>query len=168
MTKQATYAGAGTREGPTADPDCAALLRHLSTALGMHRHCPLRACKRRGACAGHDVLCYRENQEALQPIAASLVARVYEREIDAGRDPEIAPAHAGDQVRRMAYEAAEIPRILAGAYGGDADLTPYQLWMKYWIAPTLAARAARTRAARASQQGGEAKGGEGNGTAGWA
>ena len=87
-----------------------------------------------------------------QPIAASLVARVYEREIAAGRDPEIAPAHAGDQVRRMAYEAAEIPRILAGAYGGDADLTPYQLWMKYWIAPN-ARRPRRADAMSAARSG---------------
>jgi hypothetical protein len=135
--------------GRAMSPGWAAFLRRLSTALQFHRNCPRRACRRAGACAAADVLCYRETEADMQPIAASLFARRWELLVAEGRDPGLGPTWSDDQRRRIAYEAAEIPRILAGEYGGDDDLTPYQLWMKKWIVPMsreIAAVAAATAA----------------------
>lgn len=92
----------------------AAFLRRLCTALQLDRNCPRRACRRAGACASADVLCYRELEADMQPIAASLYARRWELLVALGRDPGFGPTWTDDQRRRIAYEAVEIARILPG------------------------------------------------------
>ena len=126
--------------GRPVSPPVARFLRPLLTELGMHLDCPRRACRRARACAADDVICYRVNHDDLQPIACSFLARTWQMRAELGRAPPL----GDDQRRRIAYEAAEIASIPAG---DDDALTPYQLWLKYWV-PSFDEAAAKAAAAR--------------------
>ena len=64
---------------------------------------------------------------------------------------DVAPVYIDGWIRLLAQEAAEIPRIIAGEYGGNDALTPYQLWLKYWASRDEAAQRGRPRAIAGSE-----------------
>jgi hypothetical protein len=47
------------------------------------------------------------------------------------RGKQAAPAYRAGWLRLLDWEEKDIRRIVAGEYGGDDALSPYQLWLKY-------------------------------------
>jgi hypothetical protein len=112
------------------DPGIASFLRKITTFFKLHLSCRFKVCRRAGACATRHVVCYQALEEDLKPIVRSIRARAWRRATERGEKPDVSPASQGDRIRLLAWEDQEIAAIASGAYGGEGDLTPYQLWLR--------------------------------------
>lgn len=117
---------------PPMEREWVPFLQHMCTTFGLHRNCPYKACRRANACATRHVVCFQSMEEEMQPIVRSILARRWRDSDDPDFVQRVAPVYIAGWTRLLAQEKEEIPRILAGEYGGDDALTPYQLWLKYW------------------------------------
>ena len=109
-----TSGGSGAKPVPPLEPDIASFLRRVCTMFELHRRCPYKVCRRANACATRHVVCYQSMEAEMQPIAQSIIARIWRRSLDAGEERDVAPAYRDGFLRRLAREEEEIPRIRSG------------------------------------------------------
>jgi hypothetical protein len=111
------------------DPDIAGFCRAVTTFFGLHRSCPFGVCRRAGACATRNAVCYQMLEEEMRPIMLSISARSWMEDVKSGVEIDVAPAHVDDMTRLLAWEEREMARI-ATCELSDGDLSPYQLWLR--------------------------------------
>lgn len=84
------------------DPNIASFCRKVTTFFEFHKSCPFKVCRRAGACATRNAVCYQMLEEEMKPIMLSISARRWAWGIERGEELDIAPAHIDDMTRLLA------------------------------------------------------------------